>query len=57
MDMWLYGWQPLCLGHLVANFGGFSYCASEDKKLLIYYMISKDHVSQALRDFMGGNPW
>ena len=57
MDMWLYGWQPLCLDHLVANFGGFCHCASEDKKLLIYYMISKDHVSQALRDFMGGNPW
>ena len=50
--MWLFGREPLTLGHHAANIGGFRHCNSGDKAFLICHVILKDHVSKRLHDFM-----
>ena len=53
MVMWLFGREPLTLGHQSANFSGFRCYSGRDKTFFICHLISKDTVFKGLCDFMG----
>ena len=56
MIMWLYGYEPITLGHHAVNFGGFRQYGSGDNTFLICHMNSKEHVFKGFCDFMGQSP-
>ena len=51
--MWLYGQDPIKVNYHLVKSGGQRHCRSEDKRVLIYHVISQDHVINGSRDFIG----
>ena len=39
------------VSHHIVNFGGHGYCGVGDVIILVYYVISQDHVIKVLCDF------
>ena len=44
------------VSHQPAKLGGDRYCVSGDKIFLVFRMISQDHLTKVLCDFMGDRP-
>ena len=53
--MLLYGWQPPFVSHRPARFCANKHCGSGDM-FLIWHVISQDHMTQELWDFIGRSP-
>ena len=50
MTLWK---EPLKVSHHPTKFGGHRHCGKEDKMILVYHIISQDHMMERPRGLMG----